>query len=308
MCAHSVERPDDALAKNPKPLKLETVDEEMELKSARRDGGAVEIDDELRRHGGSVLVRVYGELNDFLPVACRQATLVCAFKSNASLKDLVEALGVPHPEIDLIVVNGQPVNFAYGVRDGDRVAVFPPFRTLDLDDIPRLGPPPEAESRFVADVHLGRLTAYLRLAGFDTKYRNDYRDREIVAISAAEERTLLTRDVGVLKHCSVTRGYFLRQTQPARQLVEMLRYFDLASHAAPFTRCLRCNSPLSAVPKDRVEHLLPPRTREQYHEFARCPTCLRVYWRGSHYSRMSVFLEMAFAAARRDSDQERRRN
>src|SRR5688500_7980569 len=111
---------------------------------------------------GSVSVRVYGALNDFLPVACRQATLVCAFKSSASVKDLVEALGVPHPEIDLLVVNGRPENFAYHVRDGDRVAAFPRFHTIDLDDVPRLGPPPQSEPRFVADVHLGRLTAYLR--------------------------------------------------------------------------------------------------------------------------------------------------
>lgn len=245
----------------------------------------------------SVSVRVYGALNDFLPAACRQATLVCAVKSSASVKDLIESLGVPHPEIELIVVNARPVNFAYGVRDGDRVAVFPTFRTIDLDDIPRLGPAPQAEPSFVADVHLGRLTAYLRLAGFDTKYRNDYADREIAEISAAEERTLLTRDVGVLKHRSVRRGYFLRQTQPARQLVEVLRRFDLVAQAAPFTRCVRCNSPLHAVPKDRVEHLLPSRTREHYREFSRCPTCARIYWQGSHYSRMSVFLEMAFAAA-----------
>jgi uncharacterized protein with PIN domain len=244
-----------------------------------------------------VSVRVYGALNDFLTPAFRHATLVCELTSYGSVKDLVEAVGVPHPEIDLIVVNDQPVTFADSVRDGDRVAVFPRFRTIDLGDVPRLGPPAQAVPCFVADVHLGRLTAYLRLAGFDTEYRNDYSDREIAEISAADDRAVLTRDVGLLKRRVIARGYFLRQTQPARQLVEVLRHFDLVTKAAPFSRCVRCNSALRAVPKDRVEHLLPPRTRERYREFSRCPACARIYWRGSHYSRMSAFLEMAFAAA-----------
>jgi uncharacterized protein len=245
----------------------------------------------------SVSVRFYGELNDFLPAAHRQATLVCGLESSASVKDLVEALGVPHPEIDLLVVNGRTVDFACRVRDGDRVAAYPPFRALDLDADARLGPPAQIEPRFVADVHLGRLAAYLRLAGLDTVYRNDYRDDEIVATSASEDRTLLTRDVGVLKHRMVTRGYFVRETRPARQLVEVLRRFDLVTRARPFTRCLRCNGRLQAVPKDEVEHLLPPRTREHYREFSRCPACDRIYWQGSHYTQMKLFLDKAFAVA-----------
>jgi len=245
----------------------------------------------------SASVRVYGPLNDFLPPARRQSPLLYAFESGSSVKDLIEALGIPHPEIDLLIVDGRPVDFSYRLREGDRVAVYPLIRAFDLGDTARLRPPPQSEPRFVADVHLGRLSAYLRLAGFDTKYRNDYRDDEIVAISASEDRVLLTRDVGVLKHGIVMRGYFLRETQPARQLVEVLRNFDLVTSAGPFTRCLRCNSRLHVVAKDRVEQLLPARTRERYREFSRCPTCGRVYWQGSHYSRMKVFIEAAFAAA-----------
>jgi uncharacterized protein with PIN domain/molybdopterin converting factor small subunit len=244
----------------------------------------------------SVSVRFYGQLNDFLPASRRQATLFCTLDGTATVKDFVEMLGVPHPEIDLLVVGGQPVDFGYRMRDGDRVAVFPPFCAIDLGDAVRLGPPPQAVPRFITDVHLGRLAAYLRLAGFDTAYRNDYDDHEIVAIAASEGRTVLTRDVGVLKHRAVVRGYFVRETKPGQQLLEVLRRFDLVALAAPFTRCLKCNSPLHAVPKDRVEHLLPRRTREQYREFSRCPDCNRIYWDGTHYSQMRVFLEAAFAA------------
>jgi uncharacterized protein with PIN domain len=248
---------------------------------------------------GSASVRVYGSLNDFLPAVRRQTTLVCAFDGSPSIKDLVEALGVPHPEIDLLIVDGQSVDFSYRLGDGDRVAVYPLMRAFNLGDTLRLRPPPQTEPRFVADVHLGRLTAYLRLAGFDTKYRNDYPDDEIVAISASEDRVLLTRDVGVLKRVIVIRGYCLRETQPARQLVEVLRHFDLVTSAAPFTRCLRCNSRLGVVAKNRVQHLLPARTRECYREFSRCPTCSRIYWQGSHYSRMRLFIETVFAETMR---------
>jgi uncharacterized protein with PIN domain len=249
----------------------------------------------------SASVRFYGSLNDFLPAPRRQATVVCSFDCSPSVKDFIEALGVPHPEIDLLIVDGQPVDFSYRLRDGDRVAVYPLIRTFDLRDDVCLRPPPQPEPRLVADVHLGRLTAYLRLAGVDTKYRNDYSDDKIVAISASEDRVLLTRDVGVLKHRIVIRGYFLRETQPARQLVEVLRHLDLVTGAAPFTRCLRCNTRLHVVAKDRVQDLLPARTRECYREFSRCPTCSRIYWQGSHYARMRLFIETAFAAAMRTS-------
>lgn len=243
-------------------------------------------------------VRFYGSLNDFLPAPRRQSTLVCALDSSPSIKDLVEGLGVPHTEIDVLVVDGRSVDFRYRVSDGDRIAVYPRIGIFDGGDAVRLQPPPQTEPRFIADVHLGRLTAYLRLAGFDTKYRNDYPDDEIVAVSAAEDRVLLTRDVGVLKHGIVRRGYFLRETQPARQLVEVLRQFDLVDRAVPFTRCLRCNGRLDVVARDHVEHLLPARTREYYCEFSRCPACSRIYWRGSHYSRMRLFIDTAFTAAR----------
>jgi uncharacterized protein len=246
----------------------------------------------------AVSFRVYGPLNDFLTPGRRQGTLVCSFEPGAPVKDLVEALGVPHVEIDRIAANGTLVGFDYVVGDGDRIAIYPSFDSFELGDAGRLSPPPQPEPRFVADVHLGRLAAFLRLAGFDTDYRNDYTDRELVEISATRDRTLLTRDVGVLKHRVVTRGCFVRETRPARQLVEVLRRFDLAPLAAPFSRCLRCNTRLQAVARDEIVHLLPPRTREYYSDFARCPGCGRVYWEGSHHAQMTRLLEAALAAAR----------
>ena len=245
----------------------------------------------------AVFVRIYGELNDFLPRAWRHETLVYPLRSPGSAKDMIEALGVPHTEIDLIVVNNVPVTFGYGVTDGDRVAVYPRFRALALEGVTRLAPPSSIDARFVADVHLGRLAAYLRIAGFDTVYRNDFEDKEIISIAARENRTVLTRDVAILKHNAVERGYFLRNIQPARQLVEVLQQFGLAGCAAPFTRCVHCNSALHDVAKEDIVHMLPPRTREHYLDFAKCQGCERIYWQGSHYTRMQEFLDRAFAIA-----------
>jgi uncharacterized protein with PIN domain/sulfur carrier protein ThiS len=236
-------------------------------------------------------------LNDFLPVANRQAALGCTFRGTRSVKDLLEGLGVPHPEVDLALVNGDAVDLAHLVRDGDRVAAYPLFERLDLGGVPRLVPPQPAAPRFVADVHLGRLVAYLRLAGFDTDYDRSRTDAEIVGLAEADDRTVLTRDVGLLMHGRVSRGYFVRETQPGRQLVEVLRRFDLPARAAPFSRCLRCNGPLRPASPREVEPLLPGRTREVYASFWRCTACGRVYWQGSHYARMRTLLETAFAAA-----------
>lgn len=242
--------------------------------------------------------RFYGPLNDFLPPAKRQTTQPCTFADGASVKDLVESLGVPHPEVAYLLVGGRHVDFTYGVRPGDRVAVYPAFRTMDPGDAPDLCPPAQAQPRFVADVHLGRLTAYLRLAGFDVAYRNDYRDAELVELSVTQDRTILTRDVGVLKHGAVKRGYFVRDVHAGRQFVEVLRRFDLVP-AAPFTRCLRCNGALTPAAKTEVAPSLPPRTRKYFDEFSRCTACGRVYWRGSHHERMRAFLQAAFEDAQK---------
>ena len=243
--------------------------------------------------------RFYGALNDFLPPGRRRTRLMCRFRYPTSIKDLIESLGVPHPEVERLTVNGELVDFHYIVGDGDRIAAYPPFHTLDLGETGRLVPTLSGPPRFVADVHVGRLAAYLRLAGFDTQYRNDAPDVEL-AISAANDRVLLTRDVELLKRSAVTRGHYVRHTQPGRQLVEVLRRFECAVAAHPFTRCPRCNGMLWVTDKARVAHLVPPRTRASHELFSQCTACAAVYWQGSHYERIERFLGVAFASARGD--------
>ena len=234
--------------------------------------------------------RFYAELNDLLPLSKRGLCFSHAFEASASVKDTVEAFGIPHTEVDLILANGETVTFSYLLRDGDRISVYPVFRSIDLSPLTRLQPRSGAEMCFVLDTHLGKLAAYLRMLGFDSLYRNDCRDEELAHISADQQRSLLSRDRGLLKRSLVTRGYLVRAAQPREQLLEVLRRFNLSRSVAPFRRCLDCNTPLQAVPKDQISHRLPPESRKHYDEFHVCPGCNRLYWKGSHYQRMAVLI------------------
>ena len=245
-----------------------------------------------------VTVRVYGPLNDFLPAPRRQLPWVRTFADHPSVKDVVEGCGVPHPEIDLILVNGRSVAFDYRVQRGDRVAVFPPFLRLDIGAATRVRPRPREHTRFVADVHLGALARRLRLAGLDTAYRADADDAALADQADREGRILLTRDVGLLMRRSVAHGYFVRETRPHGQLVEVLRRFGPLD-LQPFTRCLRCNDRLRAVPKAAVETALLPGTRQHVGRFAQCRGCGRVYWKGSHWKRLKQAVDTAREEAER---------
>lgn len=238
-----------------------------------------------------VQCRFYAELNDFLPPKKRQVTFAHEVKGRSSVKDVIESLGVPHTEVDLILVNGESVDFGYLVQEGDRIAVYPVFETIDITPILKVRPRPLREPRFVVDGHLGRLAAYLRMLGFDTLYRNDFSDADLARLSAEEGRILLTRDRGLLKRSQVTHGYCLRNTAPRAQVEEVLERFDLAGLVQPFRRCLRCNGLLQPVAKAEVWDRLPPRTREEHDEFHRCQDCGQIYWKGSHYQRMARLID-----------------
>jgi uncharacterized protein len=234
--------------------------------------------------------RFYAELNDFLAPERRMVEFEHSFIDTATVKDMIESLGAPHTEVDLILVNGESVDFTYVVRDGDRISVYPVFEGLDIAPLVRVRPAPLREPRFVLDTHLGRLAAYLRMMGFDTLYRNCAEDEDLARISHDEHRILLTRDRGLLKRGMVTHGYCVRETAARKQLAEVLRRFDLLRAATPFVRCLRCNRELEPVEKERVRDRLPPRAAELYDEFLLCPGCGRVYWKGGHYRRMRDFI------------------
>lgn len=238
-----------------------------------------------------VQFRFYEELNDFLPPEQRRVTTEHQFDRRTAIKDMIEALGVPHPEIELIVVNGESVGFDYIVRDGDRVAVYPVFEGLDVSAELRIRREPLRDPRFMLDANLGTLARYLRLCGFDSRYRNDIDDDTLVRTAVEDHRILLTRDRNVLKRSIVTHGYFVRPDDPHSQLADVFRRFDLHDAARPFTRCSRCNTVLEDVDKERIRHRLEPLTAEHYEHFRRCPGCDRIYWRGSHVLGIERLLE-----------------
>lgn len=224
--------------------------------------------------------RFYAELNDFLPASKRQREIEYRFDGAPSIKDAIEAQGVPHPEVDLIVVADASVGFDYHLESGDRVAVYPVFEGLDISPILRLRAHPLRETRFVVDVHLGRLARYLRLLGFDTRCGSD-----LVAIQRDERRIILTRDRDLLKANEVTHGYWVRSVDPDEQLDEVVARFDLAGRLTPFARCLVCNGSIGPADASAVAGV-PPRARRRHDEFFQCADCGRVYWKGTHYDRL----------------------
>ena len=239
----------------------------------------------------TVYFRFYAELSDFLPRERRMISFPYSFTGTQSVKHLIEAAGVPHTEVDLVLVDGTSVDFSYVPGDGDRISVYPVFEAFDIATISLVRPQPLRRPRFILDSHLGRLAVYLRMLGFDTLCRNDYCDDELVRISLAERRALLTRDRSLLMRGTVTHGYYVRQKSRREQLIGVIHRFDLTRCVSPLTRCLLCNETLEAVAKQAVADCVPPRSLELSSEFWRCPGCSRVYWNGSHHRRMLQFID-----------------
>ncbi|WGL16618.1 Mut7-C RNAse domain-containing protein [Microbulbifer bruguierae] len=235
--------------------------------------------------------RFYRELNDFLAPPLRQRNFSFDFAALGSIKNAIESLGVPHTEVDLVLVNGQSVNFEYRPQDGDRVSVYPLFESLDISSITRLRPYPLRESRFILDCHLGRLARYLRMLGFDCIFYGHCTDEQLVKISVDQQRILLTRDIELLKRRALTHAYYVRATKPLNQIEEIITRLQLQNSFAPFSRCTFCNAPLVKVSKQAVWSKVPEQSRRRFNDFACCKNCGRVYWKGSHYERMQRLIE-----------------
>ncbi len=242
--------------------------------------------------------RFYEELNDFLPRQLRKISFPHPFSGRPAIKDSIEALGVPHTEIDLILANGVSVGFDYHVGDGDRIAVYPVFESIDITPIIRLRPRPLRRTRFVLDVQLAKLARLLRMLGFDALHQPSWTHAELIA-AERQGRIILTRHRGILKNSRVARGYWIRATQPAEQVREVLHRFDLGHQITPFQRCMPCNGIMEPIAKEQVLERLPEKTKAHYNEFYICICCQRIYWKGSHYARMKPFVDELIAGSSR---------
>jgi len=220
----------------------------------------------------------------FLAPYQRGTDLVCEYKGNPSVKHLIESLGIPHTEVGMVRVNGTIVGLAYQVQPGDHIEVIAASPTTDSNK--------DGEPRFLLDNHLGKLAIYLRILGFDSLYRNDFQDEELMNIASQDERILLTRDRRLLMRRAIRNGYCPRTLEPELQILEVVERYDLYQWVKPFQRCLRCNTSLEPVTKRSVLPRLEPLTKRYYDEFHRCPACDQVYWKGSHHNRMLKLVKM----------------
>jgi uncharacterized protein with PIN domain len=235
--------------------------------------------------------RFHASLNDFLAPGRQGQCIQYQFDNHPAIKDSIEALGAPHPEVAAILVNGEPVDFKYQLQDNDAAEVYP------IDAVPAqamhslLIPPYAGEPLFILDVHLGALARYLRLLGLDCLYHNhDWGDEHIARLAAREQRIVLSRDVGLLKRSNIERGLWLRHTAPRAQVREVIQRYQLVKWFKPFTRCSHCNGLVEAVDKASLKGRLPVRIYNSFDEFRQCSHCGHVYWRGSHYDKMQRFI------------------
>ena len=242
-----------------------------------------------------ITIKFHGQLNDFLSEQQQGTVLEVEYKNTRSVKDLIESIGIPHTEIDIVIRNKESISLTQLVRPGDSIEVYPACTSPDTPGpglkILHCQPESLADTRFVLDVHLGKLAAYLRMLGFDSLYRNDYEDTTLAEISAQENRILLTCDRRLLMRKQVSYGYFVRHRKPQQQLSEIMARYRLYKKVRPFSRCMRCNGVTHKVSKRSIEANLLAGTKKYYNEFYQCESCNKIYWQGSHYQNMERLIE-----------------
>ena len=199
---------------------------------------------------------------------------------------MIEALGVPHTEIDLILVNGISVDFNYILQDEDRVSVYPVFESLNITNVTRLRKIPLRRNKFIADINLGNIVKYMRVLGFDLYYDPFLSNREIIELSKRENRIILTKSRKLLNFKEVSHGIFIRPGTTGEQIRQIIDYLDIKDNIKPFSRCLRCNTLLNMVPKEQILDRIPPKTKQYCDEYVQCPSCDRIYWKGTHFIHM----------------------
>lgn len=232
------------------------------------------------------VLRFYNELNDLLPEHRRNIEFEAEFKDKRSIKDMIETLGVPHTEIDIIIANEDSVDFNYILQEGDRIRLYPASAEPDIKDTIHLRPSPFYNTRFIADTNLGNIARYMRVLGFDTYFDPALSTRAIIELSLRENRIIITKSRKLLKFKNVTYGLLLRPGTSEEQIRNILFHLGIKNSVKPFSRCLLCNGILISVPKNRIEDRIPPKTRSFCNEYSHCESCDKIYWQGTHVFEM----------------------
>jgi uncharacterized protein len=236
-----------------------------------------------------VCLTFFGDLPFFVRPSESAPGIERTLKERTSVKDAIEACGVPHPEVDLITIDGSTVDFSYVLQKNATISVYPVgFAPLNSG---AHGLQRRNVKRFVADGHLGKMTRELRLLGIDVVAPTPSEDRQLLEVMERENRALLTRDRRLLMHRIVRDGFCPRSQDPDEQTIGVLRRFELFPFLAPFTRCLSCNGLLEEAAKEEIIERLEPLTRIYYQQFRRCNNCDKIYWRGSHFNKLRGRIE-----------------
>jgi len=234
-----------------------------------------------------MVINFWGNLKELLRPPFRgQKRVEYELTRQASVKDIIEALGVPHTEVGRLTVAGREISFAAPGGNNDTLDVYPLSPPVDVSVPTLLRPKPLPGVAFAVDMNVGKLATLLRMAGFDTFFRNDISDPELVEAAVREKRILLSKDMDLLKRKEVAFGYLVREIDPEQQLAEIVRLFGIKKQFKPLSRCLRCNGLLQPVEKGRIIEQLEPLTKKYYDSFRQCLGCGKIYWAGSHRDKM----------------------
>jgi len=140
-----------------------------------------------------------------------------------------------------------------------------------------------AETRFIADVMLGKLATWLRLLGCDVEYFPKISDDDLVERAFRTGRVILTRDTELIRRRKVRDNhFFVRGDGFQDQLRQVAERFSIVPFGRIMTRCLRCNETLMVIDRSEVRDRVPPYVFETQRDFRTCGRCGRVYWRGTH--------------------------
>jgi uncharacterized protein len=236
-------------------------------------------------------LQFFGSLRDFLSKETASCPIEVSLAHHSQMKDTIESLGVPHCEIDLILLNGRSADFRAHLKDGDQVLVYPVDKEPVSAVLSLVRPPELAEKQFVVDSNLGKLKSMMRALGFDCLYDNAFSDADIAEISASQRRIILTKDVGLLMRAKVVYGYWVRSQIPRMQIREVIKRYNLESKINLLSRCVDCNVAIESIEKEKVWNRLEPLTKKYYDQFSICPSCHKIFWQGSHYEKIHQWSE-----------------